>query len=421
MGLSTAGSEGLILAGAAQTESASGSASPSTAYVMKTATSDGHVLWRWQPDPASPTRGRIWSTAVDHDGNILVVGTSGGTASEVPRLLEAKLDGSTGNVIWRSSGIVGGRGYDVRVDANDDVLVTSSDPPGTQGLASVGALPWTTMQRVEKFGGATGALIWSTALPDGLNDQDDFRIALDGAGDVITAGHYEIQGPNATYIHGTRVAKIRATDGALTWEYRSVDADAFGRANALAILDDGDPILLSSQGMTRLSANGGAIVWDRSDVGELATVVVGAGDALYAAGPRGSFSRGVLGTAVNVARVDSLSGAFVWTGSLADGDALASELTISRSGNLLVGWQRLAATNNLGLASVDGETGFVRQSIDFGTANTSPGHVVGIVEAADGGIMVGSALHGVQADGQTFTVTRIDSSFVDRVFGNGFD
>src|SRR5262245_30459820 len=65
MQLSLAGPPGIVAAGGAEIGDDDGIWTPVTPYAMKVSTSDGHVLWAWQPQPDAPLEGRILSTAVD--------------------------------------------------------------------------------------------------------------------------------------------------------------------------------------------------------------------------------------------------------------------------------------------------------------------------------------------------------------------
>lgn len=410
MQLSQAGASGIVVAGGAQIGEDDGVWTPVTAYVAKIATSDGHLLWSWQPQPDHPLQGRVWSTTADSAGAIFVTGSMHAADGDLARFLLTKLDGSTGAALWQVTGPQGTSGYGVAVDTAGDVLLTSSE-------ADDGG------QRVSKYAGVDGSLVWSTLMVGGRTDWDDFRIALDADGNALAAGFYVDNSNPPQQFWGAEVGKFRNSDGIEMWRYRNVDPDLFGNVQGLATGPNGDVIMQGGYvGLARLASADGSVVWQRDDDAfyQSFDLLVDASGRAFAAG---------WNTSTDIAwlrRIDLDTGATLWQANPAgDLPSIASELALGIDGKLMIAWQLdvFSGAYLMGASVADTESGAVAWAARLGLSesNYDTGQTVGIVQAEDGSIFVGSYSDDPPNSGPTWTVFKLSSTLTDAMFANGFE
>ena len=411
MQLSQVGTPGIVVAGGAEIGEYDGVWTPVTPFVAKMATSDGHLLWSWQLPAEHPLQGRIWSTATDVSGAVFVTGSMHAADGELDRFLLTKLDASTGAALWQVTGPPqGASGYGVAVDAAGDVLLTSSEAD-YRG------------QRVSKYAGADGSLVWSTLMADGSTDWDDFRIALDSDGNALAGGFYVDNSNPEQEVRGAEVGKFRNSDGVEMWRYRNVDPDLFGNVQGIASAPNGDVIMQGGYvGLARLASADGSVVWQRDDDAFYQSY-----DLLVDANGR-AFTAG-WNTSTDIAwlrRIDLDTGATLWQANPAgELPSVASVLALGIDGKLMVGWHLdvFAGAYLMGTTVADTESGAIAWTARLGISqsNYDTGRTVGIVQAPDGSIFVGSYSDNPPDSGPTWTVFKLSSTLTDAMFANGFD
>lgn len=395
MRISSAGAEGVVLAGSAQLGDGDESSAPTTPYVAKIDAADGHVLWSWQPDPVSPPQGRLRWSDVDADGAIFAAGSLQ-TDDQAERSLLVKLDGATGAELWRIVGEPSTVSYMFAFDAAGHVVVTSSEP-NDEG------------QRVATFGTSDGSPGWSHLIELGKSRYSDFRLAVRADGDVFAAGScFCVEGD-------VQVVRLDAADGAEAWRYVSTDTSELEEAQNVVVLGD-DVLVASRAGRVRLAGADGSVMWQQSIFSSdfrTFDVIADAAGRLFVAG-----SNHVDRTAV-VRRHDPATGDALWEAVLSvPGDLPPAStwlVSIANDGSLLPAWY----SNPVGAANVDAESGAVAWSrlLDPDLDGAWP---VGIEQAPSGAIFV-SSYEWSQGDAATWILYRLVDVAADTIFADGFD
>jgi len=410
MHLSQAGTPGIVVAGGAEIGEYDDVSTPVTPFVAKIATSDGHLLWSWQLPTEHPLQGRVWSTATDVSGAVFIAGGMHAADGELGRFLLAKLDSSTGAALWQVTGPQDTFGYGVAIDAAGDVLLTSSE-------ADYGG------QRVSKYSGIDGSFVWSTLMAGGNTDWDDFRIALDADGNALAGGFYVDNSNPEQQVRGAEIGKFRGSDGVGMWRYRNVDPDLFGNVQAIVPAPNGDVIMQGGYvGLARLASADGSVVWQRDDDAFYQSF-----DLLVDATGR-AFTAG-WNTSTDIAwlrRIDLDTGATLWQANPAGGlPSIASELALGIDGKLMIGWQLdvFSGAYLMGASVADTESGAIDWTARVGLSqsNYDIGHTVGIAQAPDGSIFVGSYSDDPPNSGPTWTVFKLSSTLTDAMFADGFE
>jgi putative pyrroloquinoline-quinone binding quinoprotein len=393
MRISSAGTEGVVLAGSAQLGDGNEASAPTTPYVAKLDARDGHALWSWQPDPVVPPQGRLRWSDVDADGAVFVAGSLT-TDDQGERSLLVKLDGATGAELWRVVGEPSTVAYMFAFDAAGSVVVTSSAPN------SAG-------QQVAKFATADGSPGWSHLIEFGIEQIHDFRLAVRSDGDVFAAGSCFCDEGDV------QVVRLGAEDGAEAWRYVSPDMEELEEAQNVVVLGD-DVLVASRAGRVRLGGADGAVVWQQSiNSADFRTfdVIADAAGRLFVAG-----SNHVDDTAV-VRRYDPATGDSLWEAVLSvPGDIPPAStwlVSIANDGSLLPAWYSFP----VGAASVDAESGAVGWSRLLDSDGSWP---VGIEQAPGGAIFVG-AYDWAQGDAATWILFKLVDVAADTLFKNGFD
>ncbi len=161
-------------------------------YLTKLDGSTGKTLWAHQYASGSTVN----SIAVDQAGNIIVAGL--GTLPPPPvysprQSFVAKIDGSTGGVIWVQpfasySATAAVNFWSAAVDPQGDVIAggaidASANPAFADGYGSFSS----TQGLVAKLDGSTGGIVWANQFATGKGEQV-FGVAADSNGNVLAVG-----------------------------------------------------------------------------------------------------------------------------------------------------------------------------------------------------------------------------------------
>ncbi|HSP95734.1 MAG TPA: PQQ-binding-like beta-propeller repeat protein [Candidatus Dormibacteraeota bacterium] len=277
--------------------------------VLKASGGDGSVLWRAPNVPygggATPQGGGPL-LAIDGAGDIAVAGTSVGVSTN--SMHATKLNGPTGAVMWSADGLPGSSNA-VAIDGANDVIIAGA---GNVGFA------------VAKLAGTDGTVLWQYVIPGGIA----FAVTVDANGDVIAAG-YALNVPNDD---DATVVKLDGATGVELWRHNS-DSGA-GRADfafALALDAAGNVVTAGGgQGpvgteyftVEKISATDGSGLWRYAVPGNdpsfpeaqaVAVAVDAAGDVIAA----GETSN--VGNTLDfaVVKLDGASGTERWSQALA--------------------------------------------------------------------------------------------------------
>ncbi len=207
--------------------------------VVKINGATGELIWRRGIQGSGPSNfAYAQSVAVDGNGDVVAAGYSIIDADGL--LTTVKLASATGEVIWRRD--VTGTAFDgwadsVRVDAVGDVIASGTvlncktDPPCDSQDIHYDF-------HVLKMSGGNGTLIWRRSLRGTTRGGDDEAVsaAIDASGDVIAAGYTE----NTNTKYDVTVAKLARDSGEVVWR-----TDINGAANE----DDfASSVVLDAQG-----------------------------------------------------------------------------------------------------------------------------------------------------------------------------
>jgi len=413
---SGAGVPGSIAAGSMETDDGD---LPVVAKLSKT---DGRSLWRWTwsaPGAIAPSYGRIFQAAVDPAGQVFVTGTVNVSSEHVARSFLAKLDGASGTELWRIYGDARTYGYSAAVDDSGNIVVASI---GVTFSGSVGA----SAHIIEKHRGDTGALIWSTSLPDGDSWYDDLRVVVDADGNAIMAGRY--QTPSAPQGQSSvRIAKLRGSDGAVLWAHLSVMPQViYGEVRFLQVVGSRD-VLASVLGDGLLYLNSdGSTRWSRPLTDDFDP------DDFAADSQRGIYfatsmpqTPGHDDALATFGRIDMATGADIWTARLSGGTyrAVGTGIGIGNDGVVLATWtyRRDFEPPTINVTALDESNGHANWTAPFGGNETqSSGLSHGVAQDADGSIFVCATTSDV-GTGDTWTLFKITGSFSDDIFANGWD
>ncbi len=292
--------------------------------VMKLAGSDGTVLWRREITGTNERSNLNEATAVvvTPDGDVVAAGY---TMFEILVFTVVKINGATGELIWRrgiqgSGQNNGAYAQSVALDANGDVVAAGNSVIEADSLL-------TTV----KLAGATGEVIWRRDVTGTASDGYANSVTVDAVGDVIAAGTVAFCvstppcSPQETHYYFHVVKMVGAT-GMLAWR-RSIMGtriDGFDEALSVAIGAGGDviaagytenPTTRDDITVVRLARESGEPLW-RTDINGTANqddyassmVVDAQGDAVVAGYTRNSPGS----TDFSVFKLSGASGAEVW-------------------------------------------------------------------------------------------------------------
>lgn len=185
--------------------------------VLKLDGASGALIWRTEIDGDGVPEGwdKPQDVTTDSEGDVIVLGHFDGSFANGRGLLGViKLDGQTGNVLWRHDGTAG-EGRAVRVDSTGSAYVAAIGSQSPTRMTLYGTL------RVFKLAGANGEMVWNSVL-SGREQAGAFNIALLPDGSPIVGGRIDNVGV---------LLRFDAVSGAEVWRWQS---DRFALPVALA-------------------------------------------------------------------------------------------------------------------------------------------------------------------------------------------
>jgi hypothetical protein len=220
--------------------------------IKKYSGATGELVWDAVSDPT--TVGTPNAIKVDSSGDVYVTGATNalsGALSYDARTV--KFSGATGAEIWRVS-YVGpggdsdlGSALDISPDGNVIVAGLASE---TTGVSS----PLTL--KIEKRNQLNGAILWSATLGSAFGGAP--KIAVDATGNILASGAVQV-GSNFSDPIFQRVAKYAGVSGALLW---SVDVDgALAGATTLSLDALGNPVIGQAAKITKRDGATGNEIW----------------------------------------------------------------------------------------------------------------------------------------------------------------
>jgi outer membrane protein assembly factor BamB len=282
----------------------------------KLALDSGAELWRATITGSGTVPGQPRGVAAASNGDAIVAGSvsNAGTAED---FFVARLAAHDGSERWRTalngSAGTGEEAFDVAVDGSGDVIAA--------GRLDNVATHWDFA--VAKLAGDDGEVRWRYELDGAAHLSEEARVAaVDSAGDVVAAGFVR-DGPLGSAM---AIVKLSGASGSELWRSLLGGGDeGVSQALALAIAPDGDVIVGGhlAQGATlgdfavlKLDGDDGATLWSRvldggaSGEDEAASIALGAGGEIYAAGRLTGSARGA---DLAIVALDGSSGAPLWT------------------------------------------------------------------------------------------------------------
>jgi outer membrane protein assembly factor BamB len=209
----------------------------------------GQLVWDAVSDPA--TIGSPRAIKVDVSGDVYVTGATSALPDTPPYdARTVKFNGATGAEIWRVSyaGPGGGNDFGSAVDVSPDGnVVVASLASETLGL------PNARTSKVEKRSKLNGAILWSAIFGNAFGGAPN--IAIDATGNVFASGTVQT-GPNIGDPIFQRVAKYAGASGALLWS-----ADSVGGATTLSLDALGNPLIGQAVKLTKLDGVTGKEIW----------------------------------------------------------------------------------------------------------------------------------------------------------------
>jgi cysteine-rich repeat protein len=267
--------------------------------VAKLAAEDGAELWRYVESDTG------WADAVRVDANDDVVVTGRSFVSGVQSFVVAKLASADGSLLWRHDQLDGTAwGHALALDSTGD--------PIAAGIAAADFA-------VVKVAGSNGALSWNGAL--GGTPGRAYTVAVDGGDDVLAGGEI-VDGltPEGQGNYDFAVFKLDGSSGAETWRHVISGPYRYERTRTLAADASGDVVAagwLSPSSteidftVMKLAAGDGDELWrvqlnptGSDQNGAFAVGVDASGDVL---------AGGILGTKYAVLKRSGADGSEIWT------------------------------------------------------------------------------------------------------------
>jgi hypothetical protein len=359
----------------------------------------------------SNTHGSALAVALFANGDAVTTQSIYGPSPEPSDLAIVRLDGVTGNVVWR---------YEQDLPGSDDASQVAVDGAGDVITANV------RKATLMKLRGTDGALLWQTTVPGSIN-----AFAVDARGDVFTGGAL-YTGPR----YNETFSKVSGSDGSLVW---SVLGPA-SSVKALAVDAQGDLFTasLDSRGLNgatssvlrRISGAGAFQIWEApipgadtineapvtaqlDGSGHFVAVLSGVvrNESPKFAAPRDTDLSWWAGVAV-----DADSGKLLWRTEIhdangTDGSGLfATAMAIAPDGTVYVsggfGTQSNVTRESFSVVALDGVTGAERWRSLLGGGSLRTSRANDVAVAPDGSVV---------ATGSTYSKTDDSSLFVTRL------
>jgi uncharacterized delta-60 repeat protein len=362
--------------------------------VIKFDGASGAELWREVLDGTANGEDQAFAVRADAAGDVVAAGFTR-NSDTIDDFTIVKLSGLDGTSLWnRFLNSTSTDSNDVAtavvVDGAGDVIAA-----GSTGNRGTGVL--TNDFSVIKYSGVDGAELWRQVLSGTSTGFDQANaVAVDGAGDVITAGVTENIGTDRDFT----VIKFSGVDGTILWDQVvQGSANSVDEADALTIDSAGDVIAagftinlpLGRAGFTVIKFTGadGTELWRQVIFGAAhqgdfahAVAVDGAGDIIAAGNTRNS---GSLNDDFTVIKFSGVDGTELWRQAI-DGSATNSldqalAVTVDQAGDVVAAGLIGSAFAVLKFSGADG-TELWRRLLSGGAANAVTVDGVGDVIAA---------------------------------------
>jgi FG-GAP-like repeat/Divergent InlB B-repeat domain len=269
---------------------------------------DGHLLWDAVSD--TTTVGTPTAMTADANGDVYVTGSIAAPQSSDARTV--KFNGSTGAEIWRVTYAGAGGGNDsgsaIAISPDGHIIVASWVSETTQD-------PSALTLRVEKRNRLNGDVIWASTL--GLTYGVAPALVVDATGNVFVSGTVkQVQGFSTS---AQRIAKYDGASGALLWTVDSIP----GAGPSLLSLDAlGNLVTSENLSITKRNSQTGSVIWTAPVLGaDVANVyVLGSGQIVASGSSYGPETQ----RDMRVVLYDGVTGSPVWSYAY-DGGASAND------------------------------------------------------------------------------------------------
>lgn len=373
--------------------------------VAKVSALDGRILWRWEPDKR--VNGEITAIVNDSQGNLVISGTNG---EDDPRLLLARLDGDSGQLLWEASMQAEDPAVDLDLDSDANMLLLAA-----AGFANPGGQYEVTKRS------AAGAVLWNAALPTSVEyaaDATGLLVAADGS--VIAFSNYE----DTSGAESKQVVKLRSSDGNIEWQRQLPGSEAFASAQ-LELLASGDVVVVSADHIWRLDGASGSLDWQSVSAIDIHAMIIDGEGQIVLGGGQSDLRA--------IARVHSASGDTLWSHTLPPMSSLGhheaiTALGMAQDGNILAagGTSNEVTQDVAGVAAVallDGALIWQAASVG-GVYEAAAGRgvlrhagPVSVLQAPDGNIFFSGPTERIPE----WTAVKITGPFADGIYASGFD
>jgi uncharacterized delta-60 repeat protein len=281
----------------------------------------GALLWRQFVKGTLNDLDEAFAVAVDEGGNPVAAGVTINAGTGRGDFTAAKLDGASGDELWRQD--INGSG----TPSSDTSIAVAIGERGhviaAGSTTNIGTAADFTVARLDR---AHGTELWRTDI-NGPANGDDYpsSAAVDEAGDVVVAGRSEHTGPVTRFFTAFTVVKLAGESGGELWRYAVSSPEGFAEARAVDLDLAGDVVAAGSVRKTgslddfavvKLDGKTGSELWQQVIKGSANTfdfalaVTVDAAGNVVAAGRTENipFSR----RDFTVAKLDGTTGSQLW-------------------------------------------------------------------------------------------------------------
>jgi hypothetical protein len=343
-----------------------------TAYLYKATVakldgSTGALLWRWESERS---RGGDTGTVVTTRYSRVEVGPDGNPVVLFNDEQLMKFRSSDGTVLWakwQEFETVGG--VQLVLDSSGDAIVAGSGGYAGKGFAA-------------KYRASDGLRFW-TFNPVGLGGILR-TVKADAAGDLFVAGDIRPTSGGATQVY---TAKLSGSNGQPVWTATAPASGTSSQGARLLVLDDSGGVTIATYGgqLLRYRASDGALPWQTSNLGSPYGLTTDAAGNVYLASG-GSTAYGSVSPS-GIRKLNGATGAIQWTSSSTVGFVM--NLALRGSELLAMGGNGA----NLQLSALDPQTGALRwfQPYDSGgldMATTYNRALTLMASQPDGGVVI---------------------------------